>query len=519
MFESFEKYKWQVLCFLILISIILTKFVALYFGLYRTDIFCILQFCRDWVFGKPFYFDNMHGNHLKLHTHFSAPLFAVTAYPFGAYGLLVSLALAWLASFFVLCKFIYGSAQGQFILFFVFAGPLAYWIIDNQVYGFHLEQLFAPLALLFTIALIKKSAGFALILAAILCTLRQDGVVLTCILHLQYIAFEFINNKNGFKTFLKKTLAYGMIYIAFFLMCMTFLGMTSNDSIGGARVGYGFSKAALFFQTSYKELFVYFALLGFRVALFSAPFFILLAYFKNRKQLVATSLGFLVLVLMHFVAGARYIPNIEFSISWAPRFSSVFGFLCSAIILAYYYQQKSIAPKDLLSFLGTSSKTRNFIFIFACAYGMQFVAYTGAYTRFVFAPVMPRVEWQETTPAKIVDVLLEGDSQFSRTFHQMGGKFRAVAAGLPEFYPIALSNYLHTYFHRHDTIFLPARRFQSAWRMPRAVIVDNSEHSLDEIDEMQALLPDSRKFDINGFTLIVVPEDEVYFKKLINNPS
>jgi len=373
--------------------------------------------------------------------------------------------------------------------------------------------------LLFTIALIKKSAGFAFILGAILCTLRQDGVVLTCVLHLQFIAFEFFNKKIEFKTFLKKTIAYGIIYIALFLICMTFLGMTSNDSIGGARVGYGFSKAALFFQTSFKELFVYFALLGFRVALFSAPFFILLAYFENRKQLVATSLGFCVLVLMHFVAGARYIPNIEFSITWAPRFSSVFGFLCSAIILAYYYQQKSFTSQASLSAPSGTSPNLKFLFIFVCAYGMQFVAYTSAYTRFVFAPVMPRVEWQETTPAKIVDVLLERDSQFSRIFHQMGGKFRAVAAGLPEFYPIALSNYLHTYFHRHDTIFLPARKFTSAWRMPRAVIVDNSEYSLEEIAEMQALLPDSRKFDINGFTLIVLPEDEVYFSELINNPS
>jgi hypothetical protein len=55
--------------------------------------------------------------------------------------------------------------------------------------------------------------------------------------------------------------------------------------------------------------------------------------------------------------------------------------------------------------------------------------------------------------------------------------------------------------------------------MPRAVIVDHSDYSGDEIDEMQAMLPNSKKHDLGEFTLIVLPEDEKYFRPLIQNPS
>jgi hypothetical protein len=214
-----------------------------------------------------------------------------------------------------------------------------------------------------------------------------------------------------------------------------------------------------------------------------------------------------------------YIPNIEFSITWAPRFASLFAFLCSGILLAYFtqYQINPIAKTENTKSLQIND--RKLIFYFCFAFAMQIVAYTSAYLRFVFSAEWPRIVWQESTPAKILDVLNKGESRFARTYHQWGEKFRFVANDLPDFYPIALSNYLHTYFHRHDTIFLPARKFASAWRMPRAVIVDHSDYSGDEIDEMQAMLPNSKKHDLGEFTLIVLPEDEKYFRPLIQNPS
>lgn len=519
MINSISKYKYTIICLIILISFFFVKLVALYFGLYRTDLFCSLQLLRDWVFGKPIYVDNLHGYLLKYHTFFSAPIFAFIAYPLGAYGLVVLLGMVWIVSFLTLRNFLNGITNSTHILWFIFAGPLAFWIIDNQIYGFHIEQLFAPLGLLFTIALIKKAKLSAFILGLIICTLRQEGVVLACVLHLQFIAFEFINKKISTNTFIKKTFAYGASYVALFLLCLIFLGMATNDTIGGERVGFAFSKTILLLQTSFKQAFIYFALLGLRFLLFSAPFFILLAFVNNGKQMIATSIGFLVLIIIHFLAGARYIPDIEFSITWAPRFSSIYGFLCSSIILAYYHHQQSTAAQDSLFSRRFGFPSRGFMPVFICAYLMQFVAYASAYTRFVFAPVLPRIDWHQATPAKILDVINEGESQFARTHHQWGDKFRLVASGLPDFYPIALSNYLHTYFHRHDTFFLPARKFASAWRMPRAVIVDHSDYSGIEIDEMQAILPNSKKHDLGEFTLIVLPEDEKYFSPLIQNPS
>ena len=510
--------KFFVLFLSVLAIFFLLKIIAFEFGLYRTDIIQFLQISRDWFFGKPFYYDNMHQSNLKLHGVYLAPLVGVLTIPFGAYGLIGALLIVWILCLWASLKFIPHNSKSIFLLIFIFAGPLLYYIIDDAVFGFHLELVFAPLAILYTISLVKKQLYLSFVIGLVLFLIRQDGIVLACLLHLQVLAFLWADGQIPASRFLIKFTKIGLFYFLSFVLVLFSIHFFSSDPVENHRVSQSIARIAELLEEGAKGLFIYLFYLLFRAIFFISPFFLLFFYFCNKKQIIITTIGLLILFIIHFISGARYIPNIEFSITWAPRYASIYGFLVSALLLAYYFQfnkheQNAASENSILQI------KRREIGVFVLAYALQFVAYTSAYTRFVFAPVMPRIEWQETTPAKIVDVLLKGDSQFSRTFHQMGDKFRAVAAGLPEFYPIALSNYLHTYFHRHDTIFLPARRFQSAWRMPRAVIVDNSEYSIEEIAEMQALLPDSRSFEINGFTLIVVPEDVVYFSELLQNPS
>jgi hypothetical protein len=482
--------------------------------LYRTDIVQFLQISRDWFHGKPFYFDNLHGLNLKLHLAAVSPVAGVFTIPFGVYGLAVLLFIFWLLCIKETISFLHTLNPPLSLYFFIFAGPITYYLIDDNIFGFHLELLFAPLSILFTIFLIKENKFKSIIFGLLLFSIRQDGIVLASLLHLQVNGFLWSYKKISTKAFVSKSVLLLSFYFALFILALFVIQCFSDGTAEGSRVMQAFIKIDQFFSSGFKNVFVYLFYLSLRFLLFLSPFYILLAYYINLKQLGITTFSVLILLCMHFIAGAFYIPNIEFSVTWAPRFSSIFGLMSSGVILACYFN----SGKNIIA-LNIKNPQHKYTYYIITAFIMQAACYTFVFTRYVFALERPQIVWHESTPAKLWDVFKKGESKFSMTYHKFGGKFRLVANDLPDFYPIALSNYLHTYFHRHDTIFLPARKFQSAWRMPRAVIVDHSDYSGDEIDEMQAMLPNSKKHDLGEFTLIVLPEDEKYFRPLIQNPS
>ena len=196
--------KFFVLFLSVLAIFFLLKIIAFEFGLYRTDIIQFLQISRDWFFGKPFYYDNMHQSNLKLHGVYLAPLVGVLTIPFGAYGLIGALLIVWILCLWASLKFIPHNSKSIFLLIFIFAGPLLYYIIDDAVFGFHLELVFAPLAILYTISLVKKQLYLSFVIGLVLFLIRQDGIVLACLLHLQVLAFLWADGQIPASRFLIK---------------------------------------------------------------------------------------------------------------------------------------------------------------------------------------------------------------------------------------------------------------------------------------------------------------------------
>ena len=69
----------------------LIKCIHFYRSDYTSDIFCHFQISRDWLLGKPLFYENCFGFHSKLHNYFLDIFMGPFTYVFNAYGLFIVL--------------------------------------------------------------------------------------------------------------------------------------------------------------------------------------------------------------------------------------------------------------------------------------------------------------------------------------------------------------------------------------------------------------------------------------------
>src|SRR5262249_7256609 len=102
----------------------------------------------------------------------------------GAYGLFAVHALLLLAAFRAADRLLAPdlARRAAFALAYLF-GPIAFWIWDDPTYGWHIELLYLPLAVLF-VAAANRGSRVLWVWAAALVLLREDGAVVVCSLEL-----------------------------------------------------------------------------------------------------------------------------------------------------------------------------------------------------------------------------------------------------------------------------------------------------------------------------------------------
>ena len=158
----------------------IVKCLHFYRSDYTGDIFTHFQLSRDWLLGKPLFYENSYGYHNKFHNYFIDILLAPFTYLMGVYGLFVAffaLIIGALYNILVMLERIGTSIQTKLLFIVFYTSPLTYFILHNEHYGFHVEMLLLPLGLLFTSALLQNKLWY-LLWAIFILLVKEDGAAI-----------------------------------------------------------------------------------------------------------------------------------------------------------------------------------------------------------------------------------------------------------------------------------------------------------------------------------------------------
>jgi hypothetical protein len=155
---------------------------------FESDLFSFLEMSWSWYYaGRPLH-DNAYGSHFAIHNFFLLPFFSPLTIPLGAYGLIVVLVVLHLLAGLRIAR---SSALDPPARLSVLAGllcPVAYYVFDNPVWGFHPELCYPPLAALLAIELVEGRAGRAAAVALLIVLVKEDGAVLGASVLVAYFA-------------------------------------------------------------------------------------------------------------------------------------------------------------------------------------------------------------------------------------------------------------------------------------------------------------------------------------------
>lgn len=162
--------------------------VRLYGSLeYQLDVFSFLQMSRALLDGRLPLFENGWGRDAALHNYFTVPLLLPVSSLFGApglFGILVAAFLAAPAALVLLGRRFPPERRRALELVGAafFFSPAALWMVDDAPYGFHVELLIGPLAVVFAAGLLLR-ARWAWGVGALLAMTREEGPLAALAVH------------------------------------------------------------------------------------------------------------------------------------------------------------------------------------------------------------------------------------------------------------------------------------------------------------------------------------------------
>lgn len=157
---------------------------------YTSDLFSHLQISLSLGPGQHLLHENGFGDHRALHNYYLLPLLYPFTRPLGAYGLFLALALLIFVAVVRVLDLSRDRQDGPLLHLIVCSalvlGPVAFWMWDDPVYGWHTELLFFPLALLFAASLIRGRGAW--VFAAAIVLVREEGAILGWAIHAAFQA-------------------------------------------------------------------------------------------------------------------------------------------------------------------------------------------------------------------------------------------------------------------------------------------------------------------------------------------
>lgn len=348
--------KFHLLLLFILVSFLIyfkfSRFEALSYFL--DDFTNNLEGSYSWLLGRPLTFANGFGKLNTAHNYFLMPLLGLIVLYFGAKGIFVFLVLCQLIVWHYFFKLNPNKSFSTYILFlFLLLNPTFLWIFDHPDVGWSIELLYFPFAILFAISLKLRNNILSIISGLLLISVREEGVILVCMIHVIYLVFNatswksIVNNRNIW--------IYGLGYSFLFIVSMLYLSAKGNSN---SFVDSAFSvlnnhlKDATFYWTNLS----YFG----QGLLLISPFFLFYYFFQKFEfhKFLIFIFFLLLLFALTFFQTIRYYDQFFFqtvSLTWAARFILPFTFTIAFLVInintKLNFKFDSLANKTAISLL------------------------------------------------------------------------------------------------------------------------------------------------------------------------
>jgi hypothetical protein len=417
---------------------------------YTSDLFTHLQMSRSVFRGQPFLADNQFGSHIGLHNYFLMPLFYPLTGPFGAYGLFLWSALLMLVAAATIATRAASAEPGRRDCYLVvlvagLLGPISLWILDNPIYGWHVEPLYVPFGVMFALALLKHSRLAALWAALIFLT-KEDGAVLAWAIHVLY---EFLRPDAGpAGARWRRIVAISAAWVLAFAAGMAVLiatGAATSVRLGGV-------PAALKMLSADPETRSLLVLSFVDAAWLALGGAVLWLGGLSPAALLSCMVLAIVVVIPQALGTILYtgVALRAHGLAWPARFALLWSLWIAATLFA-------IARPRLPFNLAPGIRRTLLVVVAALSIAVQAVALRTRRNYDVGARLTP--QWPHRPPLA-ASALSTEEKRF----------LQCLALHLPRSSPVASDGSLFAFFHWHDVVW-PDRAFR-AWRKADLVVCD-----------------------------------------------
>ncbi len=416
---------------------------------YQSDLFSHIQISRSWLEGRTAMFENNYGDHAKYHNYFFSLLIAPLVYWWGGVGIFITQFALYVLALVYSFPIIYNKAKHQkwiVAVFYlaIFCGAYAFWLYDDTWFGFHIEMLYIPLGLIFSLSLYKKQYWLSILSGVLIVLVKEDGAVLLACLHILYFAWLFTSNQITKKKGVKNAIVWGGIYIVVFVLGILYLNY-KND-FGATRLNKAFVQLA---ETEEAVSTHYFATIFKNFGLLLLPLLAWLAYIKVTPKLLLWALLLLLpITVVNVVSGLVYLPHNTFSLTWVPRFSLTFSLFLALSVYGLLQTKESWFKK----------KKQNVGFALVLLAGL-----------FAAQVVLLKKATQYSFSNNAIGIFSTPHPEKEKPYY---ADIKKIAEVLPYNYPVAPPYKLFRYFHKHDFIWISSA--YNAWQPPRMVITDET---------------------------------------------
>jgi|GEM_PF-1407947 len=336
--NSFRDIPYYLLPLAGVVLLCVVKYRLLMQGNYQSDIYLLYQSANDWLLDKPLYTENSYGNLLKQHTYYLLPLFAPFTQLAGVYGLVVLQALLYLAAVFSWIRAVDRPQRLKMslVLTLLLCGPLGFYVFDDPIYGWHVENLLLPLTLWAAAALYRKQRYLAWILLACIALTREDGALQAAGLLSVYTWFLQRSGMLPLNKALKRIAVYYAAAAGIVALSLLIITAFPGSRLHGLPAGW-----TLFMQDSDARD-VY---LGTLIVYFIALVLVLPLSFRlfyRCRTYDWLGLFFIVPVLLSGMAGGLfYFPDTFFSVLWPPRLVYTWSLCIAFVLFLVLFQRRS----------------------------------------------------------------------------------------------------------------------------------------------------------------------------------
>ena len=162
-----------------------------------SDLYSFLEMSWSWLYAGRLLHDNVYGCAYAIHNFYLLLAFAPLTISFGAYGLILGLVLLNGVAALRVAFSAAIDAPGRLAVLVGLLSPLTYYVFDHPDWGFHPELCYLPLGLLLALDLGEDRVKRAMVVAALMVLVKEDGAVLCAAVLTANFAWRFWRVRNG----------------------------------------------------------------------------------------------------------------------------------------------------------------------------------------------------------------------------------------------------------------------------------------------------------------------------------